>query len=842
MATRALLALAVVIASGCGDNLVQPVGTLPPRGSISITADDPGRVDIGDSRGTVYARAGRAEVLLAGPGGGQLSVSTDDGCDGAWTELTAPPTGVAYFSALRGYQWRCAAGGVELAWRVYADAAHDTAVLDLTLTNTGSSDVTALRMTPLITEQLFVGVDPTRHRILDDGADLFREAESYLHYPDEDRTNLVNLLPMAPRGNVIANWNHAIVDLDGARSWIAGALEVERAFPFMATVYDAGDSPEDRSTGRRGFNLFAAELSLAFAGKVVHPGDSLRSEAIYIDPLSADPFTGLEDYADAVAAWLEVTPWTRRGDGRRVPNGWNSWSGGGGTGGLGTDIDEALMAENLAVMAREFAPFGIDYFQIDDGYQRASGDWVADPTRFPAGMADFSRQISDAGLIPGYWIEAFIVARDSQLAADHPGWLTRPEDAFELQVGNDDKIALDLSNPEVQGWLRDTARRYRDDFDAGWLKLDFGYRAMPYVPRADPEVTSVEAYKAALRAVREGLGDDVFYLGIAMYGLNFGIADGMRLTLDSGPRWEKGSPLAAIGDGGSVKSTVVTGARRYYFHDRLWITHNDLLFFRTEPDAGATLTMTEAEAFASFMGLTGSIIKFGEDLRTLTPEQINTWRKLLPIYPATARPMDLFVRHYPERYRLPIDGTLAGSDARWLVVGLLNWGENFSYEAAGEPERIADEARSYRIDLRAWGLDPARDYLAQEFWSESFLGVVRGELVHTVEAHGRQVIALREATGAPQFLGHNRHFTQGATDLIDERWDARARTLTVRLAVAAGAAGAVPFEYRVKVYAPAGYAARPTQEPGVSLTQDGEVVTYAFTPAAPGERDVVIQF
>jgi len=285
---------------------------------------------------------------------------------------------------------------------------------------------------------------------------------------------------------------------------------------------------------------------------------------------------------------------------------------------------------------------------------------------------------------------------------------------------------------------------------------------------------------------------------------------------------------------------VRTAARRYYFHHRVWLTHADLLFFRTAPGA-PTLTMEEATTHASFVGLSGSIVKFGEDLRTLTPEQIQVWRRLLPVYPAGARPMDLFTRHYPEMWCLPIEGTLAGSDASWTVVGLLNWGTNFDFGSDVAPTPMPDEARTYVIDFEARGLDPTADYLAQEFWGETFLGVVRGTMTRTVRAHGHEVIALRRSTGDPQFLGHDRHFTQGGTDLVSEVWSAASSTLRVRLALDAGAADAVPFEYRVRVYA-AGRTARATSDADVTQTQDGDVVTLAFTPTAPGERELVVSF
>ena len=52
---------------------------------------------------------------------------------------------------------------------------------------------------------------------------------------------------------------------------------------------------------------------------------------------------------------------------------------------------------------------------------------------------------------------------------------------------------------------------------------------------------------------------------------------------------------------------------------------------------------------------------------------------------------------------------------------------------------MPDTARTYDIDLGApgmLGLEADREYVAQEFWTETFLGVVQGHLVHEVAARG----------------------------------------------------------------------------------------------------------
>ncbi len=831
--------LTLPVIAACGTD--EPVVSAPP--GIAVTPGAGGRFDVSGGPGRTLLRGAWAEVLIE-DGGAQRTLSTRD-CHASWKRLDASPKPGGYFDAARGHELDCEIDGVAFTLRLYADPAHNAALAILDVTNHRSQDLRVLRFTPVLSEGdgggLFVGANALRTRVLDDGMDVIADTEANLHYPDESsRQGVIDaFFDIKSRGDVLSNWNHAVVDLDSNQSWIAGALGVERSFPTFGTTLDP-DLPA-RSNGRTGQDAFYADLALLYKGKPVKPGKTLSSEPVYMNPAATDPWTALEDYADATAAWLDYVPWMKRDGGRPTPNGWNSWGGSGSTGGLGHDIDDSSMAENLAVMAREFKPFGIDYFQVDDGYQVAYGDWQAN-AKFPSGMPAFAKKVTDAGLLPGLWIAPFTVSATSQFAADHPDWLIDPStNAIHgfVDPGAGTRM-LDLSNPDVQAWLAATMKRYTNDWGERWIKHDYGYYDLLYPPKHDPTMTSIEAYKAGLRAVRGAIPDNVFYLGIALMGVNFGEVDGMRLTLDSGPLWEQAHPFSLVGSGNSFKSTVKTGARRYYFHNHLWVTHNDLLFFRTDiqhPDQ--TVTLDEAKTYASFMALSGSIIKFGEDLRTLTPEQIDVWRQLLPSYPDAARPMDLFTRHYPEEYLLRVNGTLVGSDASWYVVGLLNWGRNYDFDARPMLD-MPDEARTYSIDLGKWGLDPDKQYLASEFWSEKFLGIVEGTLERTVPAHGHEVIALREVTGHPQYLGDNRQITQGATDLESEQWDASARRLDLRFKVDAGAPDAVPFEYRFRVYAPDGYDLASAD--GAEAAQDGRVVTLRITPSQPGDLALAVRF
>src|SRR5699024_5538419 len=58
----------------------------------------------------------------------------------------------------------------------------------------------------------------------------------------------------------------------------------------------------------------------------------------------------------------------------------------------------------------------VDCFQIDDGYQRAIGDWlVTDSKKFPSGMKKIADDIHSNGMIAGLWLAPFAGVPSSNL-------------------------------------------------------------------------------------------------------------------------------------------------------------------------------------------------------------------------------------------------------------------------------------------------------------------------------------------------------------------------------------------------------------------------------------------
>ncbi|MDH5493629.1 MAG: alpha-galactosidase, partial [Myxococcales bacterium] len=663
---------------------------------------------------------------------------------------------------------------------------------------------------------LLLGENPRRHRILESGsfflADFFVDVvPGDVRRPVE--ATLLQALHGEQRGSSVSNWSHAIKDLDSGETFVAGSLDFELSSPMCNTSFSSASAGAPIE-GRTPFSYWSIEMPYLPQGKRIEPGESLRAGPILILP-GGPAHPSLETYAEALAQYTGVELWPERGEDHRVPTGWNSWTGSSGAGGYGQAIDEALMLQNLEVMATELAPFGVEWFQIDDGYQLARGDWDFRADTFPSGSRWIAEQIQARGLHPGLWIAPLQVEESSMLYAAHraDGWLLETDPILDGGYP-----VLDPSHPEVLAWLRDRMRRIRADGNR-WVKTDFMYYALGGTRYYEPNLTREEAYGLAMRAIREGLDQgaveaggrpgDTFWLSVSMIGPHIGLADSLRMNLDTMPVWESVDPGGDRRAAQGFKPTVRTIARRYFLQGRVFTFNHDMILFRSHPDSSLPrVTRDESRALASAIALSGSVTKLGERLAEMPPEWIEDYRRLVPVFGRGARPMDLFEREFPEIWHLrivPSEGfRTAGDGAPYDVIALFHWGEN--RDLTTEPyAAMPDVPRAIEIPLADLGLDPELRYTAREFWSGEILEGVQGTLRRDVPPHSVEVFALRPELAHPSYLGGNRHLLQGAVEISSERWDEASRTLSLRYDAPSGSA-TLPFEHRLLFRIPPGHA------------------------------------
>lgn len=282
------------------------------------------------------------------------------------------------------------------------------------------------------------------------------------------------------------------------------------------------------------------------------------------------------------------------------------------------EVTEQDVRANLA----RAADWPFEVFQVDDGYQRAIGDWLATAARFPSGLDELAATIAGAGFRPGIWLAPFVVAPTARVAVDHPDWFARHPRRDEPRLGwhnpawGGDTWVLDTTLPEVRAHLADVAGQL---VDAGfsYLKVDFTFAPGLEGRFADPTATPAERVRLGYEALRRGAGDDAFILACgAPLGPCVGLVDGMRIGADVAPSWQldgpafPGLPEVSPATLHAYRNTLT----RSFLHRRLWCNDPDCLMLRTEQTA---MGSDAVRTWAMTVGMSGGMALVSDDLALL---------------------------------------------------------------------------------------------------------------------------------------------------------------------------------------------------------------------------------
>lgn len=470
-------------------------------------------------------------------------------------------------------------------------------------------------------------------------------------------------------------------------------------------------------------------------GIEVAPGAELASEWLYVDH-----GRGLDDVLGRYAGVAGRLMGARVPG--AIPTGWCTWYY------YFTKVNEADVIENLAQLADQRETLPVEFVQIDDGYQRAIGDWTDINDKFPHGMRWLADQIHAAGFRAGLWLAPFTVLRNSRLFREHPDWLLR-EASGRLAYGGYNPgwggalYAVDTSHPEVEAWLRGLFRTVTEEWGYDYVKLDFLYcAALPGRHRV-PEMTRAQALRRGLTIVREAVGER-FILGCGCpLGPAIGIVDGMRIGPDVAPDW-LGRPLPWERGIPSARNALRSIINRSFMHGRFWLNDPDCLIVR---DRDSRLTSDEVATLTAAIGLSGGMLILSDKLAALGRARLAMIGKALPPTGVAARAIDLGKADTPSAYVLPVTTTYGD----WLVAGFFNWGDTVS--------RLTCE-------LAELGLSPDTDYHLYDFWNGRYVGRCRGTLdIRNIPPHGCRLFRLTQVDVGPQLVGSTLHVTQGLAEI-----------------------------------------------------------------------------
>ena len=151
------------------------------------------------------------------------------------------------------------------------------------------------------------------------------------------------------------------------------------------------------------------------------------------------------------------------------------------------DIDENVMLD----FAEAAHSVGIDTVVMDDGWFGARrndkaglGDWVPTKEIFSDGLAKFVERVKAKGIKFGIWIEPEMVNPDSDLYRAHPDWVMR--DLNREVLLSRDQLVLDMANPEVVEYLKQSLDKCFADIQIDYFKWDMNrnitHAISPYLP------------------------------------------------------------------------------------------------------------------------------------------------------------------------------------------------------------------------------------------------------------------------------------------------------------------------------------------------------------------------
>lgn len=516
------------------------------------------------------------------------------------------------------------------------------------------------------------------------------------------------------------------------------------------------------------------ELSL-IAESVFNPGFVLKkSHEISSDKFvliwGNDPYSVLEVYADLMAGEIKK-PATQ------IVNGWCNWF-------YTMDVfDETEILRNAELAARELKPYGLEYIQIDEGFQTLHGEWQGN-ARFPHGLKWLGDRIKALGLKPGIWIAPFVISENTRLFNQHPECLVKDADGQPVRIGpwpsentewyrneTPKRYCLDITHPLGERWFTSLIDTVVNTWGFEMIKVDFVSWTVFSANRFyDAGATPAQVYQKAMRIMRTIAGEKCHILDCGPGNISGEFINSLRIEYDQ----FYGPDAAWTQYFGGTSCSAGAAGKRYFYHNKIWTNDIDHVCLDV-------LSLPKAQAAATLIGLSGGNVMSGDRLLNLDPTRMEILKKIFPATIEAARPVDL-CENDPQTI---FAGKITRDFGQWDVVAFFN------------PD--LKQSLTRKLPLHRLWLDDTKTYLAFDFWNETFAGEITQNIEVTVNPGNVALFALREKTAYPQIIGTNRHVKQGAVELVTARFDTATQVFSATSVSPAGSA------HSIFIYQPTGY-------------------------------------
>ena len=550
-----------------------------------------------------------------------------------------------------------------------------------------------------------------------------------------------------------ACYDGVLYDTDSQKSLVFGFLSFQKWWSAIRVGYNSQtQSNRDENQGINQWSLYhRCEQHLC------HSGQEVASEPAYLN-FSGQASESYQLYTEMLA---------KRMNAHKLEHVFSGWSA------CPTDDEKPMNAGHILrqvdqiVQTKLFGahhPNGMEYIQLEDGWQQSAGSHEVHSENFPNGVKRVVEGIHSKGLKAGIRFAPFSVAINSELGQRHPDYFLQddekkpatvilPEDGVEVAL-------LDVSHPGAQAYIREYIHRIIDEWECDLVKADLlAYTIGPMTEFdnfnwSDRSLTVVELYRQGIQllnqAVQESQRTALLSVCNTANGPSIG---GFSLNhLSSHCRY--------IGQGlwnehTGLKQLICTAIPYLPIHGTIWTNEFGVLAV-DEP-----LPINEVLVAITGAALSGGVVTCGDDLTTLKSERAELLAKLFPLVGKAATPIALYQHELPQVWNLP----LQASYDSWNVVGVFNWN---------------DTSEESHFTLDSLGLDESKYYLVHDFWNRQYLGVVRGSMtLMSIPPRSAKLLCLRAEQSTPQLLATDIHFTQGSVEILSAGWDRQSQSFLV---------------------------------------------------------------
>jgi hypothetical protein len=547
----------------------------------------------------------------------------------------------------------------------------------------------------------------------------------------EDRPQLaIRDLGDAPKGMHRAVGSQLIYNRQSGQSLFLGALTSDR----LLTIFHLKEQTAGARTSILSYEAVATGTTEIMKGESlkesppaeqvnlslsVKSGESLSSERLMF-AVGSDYHAQLEQYGRAVGLLHKA-----RVD-AATPIGWWSWTA------YYFGLNQGTAATNAYWLAENLKQMGYTYYQIDEGYQYARGEYTtADAKLFPLGIAHIADVVRHSGLTFGLWTAPFEVSERAWVFQNHKEWLLHNAAGELIHIGyvtdkQDSLYVLDTTNPGAQNYLRETYTTLRN-WGLRFVKMDFMDDTAVEGSYYRPNTTALEAQRIGLKIIRDAVGESVVLDKDGSPMLNpVGIVDAGRISQDTGHSFDA-SRDAASGI-----------AARYYMNRNYFIADPDAFTVSTQTvddqswhGGQRPLTLDEAKVSIALAAVSGGMFELGDDLPTLgsSAERL-----------ALAKNKDLIDMARLGRSSTPVDLMTYGSGDKQPSIFLLR--EN-AHQSVLTIFNWTDGERTRAVNFAGLGLkDPARYQIVDAFGDPACCSSSSDGLTVVQKAHSVRVLKL----------------------------------------------------------------------------------------------------